>query len=286
MLEDFGFVRHRQEDAHEFLRRLLDSVELNQGTLRSSLRCPKCHYSTENIEKFSDISLEPKRSLERSLSAFFSKEILDFQNMWQCSRCEEKVRAVKTLDIQQHPHTLVVHLKRYGRGRTGTKLARHVAFPHKLFLHSQLYNLRAILVHDGTTTRSGHYSAYVKDAEDSWYLFDDDTVAKVSPGHVFRQQAYILFYAKTQSKLLASTFHAQSPLKFFHKRNKRKKFQLAFIYPPPPIAPQTQETKTETNTFFDLKRDDEQQLDTTKYRYDYWDRALDAPRKSKRLKQG
>eukprot|EP01041_Mallomonas_annulata_P000991 gene991-1939_t len=159
----------RQEDAHEFLRQLIDTmheeilkannIKLSDGKisetsfisrifgghLRSELKCPLCPYKSHTYNHFQDLSLEVTgkiRSVTEALEAFMKKEKLDIGNEWKCDGCKKKVAASKQLSIARSPPVLVLHLKRFAFGNTNGKIR--------------------IVVHHGNSVHSGHYVAYVK----------------------------------------------------------------------------------------------------------------------------
>lgn len=51
---------------------------------------------------------------------------------------------------------------------------------------SSLYNLNAIITHQGSSADSGHYQAFVKDRynDDKWWRFNDDKVSIVDKDRV------------------------------------------------------------------------------------------------------
>lgn len=55
------------------------------------------------------------------------------------------------------------------------------------------YELRAVLVHIGSTLLSGHYLAYVR-VTSGWLCLDDASVTRASEGEVHAESAYMLFY--------------------------------------------------------------------------------------------
>ncbi|KAJ6770235.1 UBIQUITIN CARBOXYL-TERMINAL HYDROLASE [Salix purpurea] len=67
---------------------------------------------------------------------------------------------------------------------------------------------------------SGHYVAYVKDLQGSWFRIDDTEVHPVSMSQVMLEGAYILFYMRScprpQKAICEKTSRQQAPLSFRH----------------------------------------------------------------------
>jgi hypothetical protein len=63
------------------------------------------------------------------------------------------------------------------------------------------YSLHAVLVHEGSTTRSGHYTAFVKNSNQIWHHMDDERVRTVKSDTVLSQRAYVLFYTRNAPKI-------------------------------------------------------------------------------------
>ncbi|XP_036452224.1 ubiquitin carboxyl-terminal hydrolase 14 [Colossoma macropomum] len=67
--------------------------------------------------------------------------------------------------------------------------------------NSGYYDLQAVLTHQGRSSSSGHYVAWVKRKEDEWVKFDDDKVSVVTPEDILKLSgggdwhiAYVLVY--------------------------------------------------------------------------------------------
>jgi ubiquitin C-terminal hydrolase len=143
-------------------------------------------------------------SLESCLAAFTRCEpMTDRDNLYDCSRCKVKSRAIRRLLMAKPPEVLVLHLKRFSSsGRHAVKLTSFVSYPHTLDISPYciqtsetpipLYRLYAISVHSGGLN-GGHYVAYVQQGGE-WYYCSDSHVSKVRDTEVLRQQAYVLFY--------------------------------------------------------------------------------------------
>uniref|UniRef100_A0ACD5UWG4 Uncharacterized protein n=3 Tax=Avena sativa TaxID=4498 RepID=A0ACD5UWG4_AVESA len=234
-LGDIGssFGPGKEEDAHEFLRYALDTMqsaslkEANNdgvhklyeettlvqlmfgGYLRSKIKCTKCGVSSEQRESILDLTVEIDgniNTLEDALHRFTSKEVLDGDNRYHCTRCKSYERAKKKLTIAEAPNILTIALKRYQPGMF-SKINKAIRFPEYLNLssymsttddNSPVYRLYAVVVHHDVNCAafSGHYVCYVKGSQGKWYKMDDSQVKPVSLEKVRSKCAYMLFYAR------------------------------------------------------------------------------------------
>lgn len=223
----------RQEDAHEYLIALLDSMHersiagLNPkpppaieftsfiyrifgGRIRSQVKCSQCGYESNTYDPFLDLSLEINHahSVERALQRFTAGEVLDGPNKYKCPKQNRAVRAVKRMTVDSAPNVLVVQLKRFEFSLSGRKISKPVSFGESLDLSPYmstnpelpaLYDLYGVLVHQGHSMHSGHYYCFVKGAGgNEWHKFDDTRVHTTSIRNVMGQLPYILFYVKRQ----------------------------------------------------------------------------------------
>ncbi|KAA8526691.1 hypothetical protein F0562_008106 [Nyssa sinensis] len=232
-----------QEDAHEFLRLLITSMQsicleglggedvvdpgLQEttfvqhtfgGRLRSKLKCLRCHHESERYENIMDLTLEIfgwVESLQDALTQFTTPEDLDGENMYRCGRCAAYVRAQKQLSIHEAPNILTIVLKRFQEGSYG-KINKCITFPDMLdmipFMTGTddippLYMLYAVVVHVDTLNASfsGHYISYVKDLQGNWFRIDDTQVQPVPLSQVMSEGAYILFYMRSYPRPRACT---------------------------------------------------------------------------------
>lgn len=154
----------RQEDAHEFLRYLVEAMEkcylsrvsnsekleqfskettpLNQilgGYLRSTVRCLACHHLSTTYQHFQDLLLDIRKhsTLDEALDSFFSRERLEDLG-YKCEACNKKVSATKQFFIERAPMVLCIALKRFSLA--GGKLSKHVQFRKKICLNKYFYN--------------------------------------------------------------------------------------------------------------------------------------------------
>ncbi|XP_030629980.1 ubiquitin carboxyl-terminal hydrolase 14 isoform X2 [Chanos chanos] len=75
--------------------------------------------------------------------------------------------------------------------------------------NSGYYDLQAVLTHQGRSSSSGHYVAWVKRKEDEWVKFDDDKVSVVTPEDILKLSgggdwhiAYVLLYGPRRLETL------------------------------------------------------------------------------------
>ncbi|MCO5611304.1 hypothetical protein L7F22_065556 [Adiantum nelumboides] len=224
-----AFHMGRQEDAHEYMRYLIEALQkccsldvhakasphsrksyiqkIFGGRLQSQVKCTECEHSSNTYDPFLDLSLDivKAESLLKALTRFTGIEVLDGDNKYFCSKCKKKVRAHKQFTIDYAPHVLTVQFKRFSSsGRFGGKIDKNVRFDRTLNLtpfvngkEGQVsYSLYAVLVHSGWSTHSGHYFCFVRTSADIWHRLDDCRVSQVSEKVVFEQKAYILFYIR------------------------------------------------------------------------------------------
>ncbi|KAI3803082.1 hypothetical protein L1987_31230 [Smallanthus sonchifolius] len=191
-----SFRNSRQEDAHEYMVNLLESMHkccLPNGEpsesqsaydkslvhkifgcrLRSQVKCMQCNYCSNKFDPFLDLSLEILKAdtLYKAFANFTAKEQLDGgAKQYQCQQCKQKVRALKQLTVYKAPNVLTVHLKRFGCHMSGQKIDKKVHFGPTLDLKPFV---------------TGPYEGDLK-----------YTVFQVSEKKVFEQKAYMLFYFK------------------------------------------------------------------------------------------
>ncbi|KAJ3699039.1 hypothetical protein LUZ61_002744 [Rhynchospora tenuis] len=243
-----NFRNSRQEDAHEYMVHLLESMhkcclpsgvpsespsayekslvhKIFGGRLRSQVKCTQCQFCSNKYDPFLDLSLEivKAETLRKALSNFTAVEKLDGgEKQYQCQKCKQKVRALKQLTIHKPPHVLTVHLKRFSAYMPGHKIDKKVEFEPFLDLKPFVsdpnegnlkYVLYGVLVHAGWSTHSGHYYCFVRTSSGMWHSLDDNQVRQVSEKTVLAQKAYMLFYVRDRGPVKSSVgaFQKQNP---------------------------------------------------------------------------
>lgn len=150
----------RQEDAHEYLRLLLEALQqastcfpleklrpndplltttlvqdIFGGRLRSRVSCHSCRYNSDTFDPIMDLSLDVRKginSIKQALDAFTAPESLSGTEKYKCDSCKKRVDATKRFSIDAAPMALTVHLKRFGI--FGNKINRPVSYSERLHL--------------------------------------------------------------------------------------------------------------------------------------------------------
>nr|XP_057918419.1 ubiquitin carboxyl-terminal hydrolase 42 isoform X2 [Doryrhamphus excisus] len=217
-----------QEDAHEFIRYTVDAMQKSclpgakldrqtqattfvhqvfGGYLRSRVKCLNCKAVSDTFDPFLDITLEIKMapSVSKALEQFVKPEQLDGENAYKCSKCKKMVTASKRFTIHRSSNVLTLSLKRFANF-SGGKITKDVKYPEYLDLRpfmsqsqgeAQLYGLYAVLVHSGFSCHAGHYFCYIKASNGQWFQMNDSSVTVSDIRSVLNQQAYVLFYIKS-----------------------------------------------------------------------------------------
>ena len=89
------------------------------------LRCPECDHARENNMNFYSLSINlPEDKLQKNennhsilnlkdlLQSFEKTEILDADNLWECSGCNKRVQGQKSLRVTKWPVNLFLHINR------------------------------------------------------------------------------------------------------------------------------------------------------------------------------
>lgn len=131
-------------------------------------------------------------------------ELLTGDNAWYNEKTNKKEDVIKQITFWNLPNIIVIVLKRFVDWRF--KLNNLVDFPiEDLDLSkyvkgynskSYIYDLYGICNHGGGTS-GGHYTSFVKNAQNKWYHYNDDQVDIVNDtSQLISSKAYCLFYRK------------------------------------------------------------------------------------------
>ncbi len=187
------------------------------------LQCPTCNAEKYTDTTFRSVAVDIPDNLENGrgsiqdtyllvdlLRDMVKPEILDKDNMWQCSACNEQVCAMKKRNFKILAPSFVLHLKRFRFDPVGSispiflpfalllcfhqmskkrrKVTSPVEIPVNMTPQSYLdadgdesYSLTGVIVHLGTAM-GGHYKAYVPSPVDPkvWWECNDEHIHALS----------------------------------------------------------------------------------------------------------
>lgn len=204
------------------------------GQYASRLSCLVCGRTSTTFQTFSVLSLPiPAMSNKHSqpsiydcLTSFLRLEELNKSEYWNCPTCKQPQCSTKKIIITKFPKNLIIHFKRFDNNLNKNNTL--ITYPNRLNVNSfyydndkkhyqvsywpeglpnrdrQLmlqsengfeYELRSVAKHQGSLT-GGHYTSIIKKENDTWKLFDDEKIKKVSgeSGYI-NKDAYLLFYS-------------------------------------------------------------------------------------------
>lgn len=206
ILESYEFWKTHVKNDYSIITRLF------KGMCSSEIVCHECKNSSVTFDTFINFSLPISDIKDNTLDSCFAKycegEVLDGDNKYKCSKCNEKRDATKTMFLWNTPEIFIVHLKRFSNNRQ--KINSHIDYPIKgLKLNnykssfnqtSEVYDLYAVANHMGSF-HGGHYTAYCKNhLNNKWYEHNDSMVTYIPENDVKNKvvsnNGYILFYER------------------------------------------------------------------------------------------
>lgn len=211
------FKPFRQQDPHELFLLLLGKVDagvksLFEGKLNSTVTCSRNHASS-TVEPFFNLSLDisSSSSLQGALTQFFAPD----SNIpgYNCVQCHKKVSISKKYSLDSLPSVLSIQLNRFNA--FAQKINKNINFDDLLKVNGQDFELYGIVEHLGGSINSGHYIAYVKAPNGSWYKADDSFVSTSRVDQIKNVRPYLLFYLlKSKEKKIEKSqpILAQTPI--------------------------------------------------------------------------
>ena len=137
------------------------------------------------------------------LDLYCAKERLENDNAWFNEKTNMKEAVDKNTIFWSLPQLLIIDIKRFTN--TNKKINKFIDTPltnidltkyiHGYNKETYIYDLYGVCNHHGSSY-GGHYTAYVKNANNIWYEFNDTLVKKINETDVISQNSYCFFYRK------------------------------------------------------------------------------------------
>ena len=129
--------------------------------------------------------------------------MLEGDNAWYNEKSKTYENVKRQILFWSFPSILVIDLKRFSKNNNKNQklidipienldLSKYVIGYKK---DDYVYDLYGICNHSGSV-HGGHYTAYVKNANNKWYSFNDTNVSEINPTMLISSKAYCLFYRK------------------------------------------------------------------------------------------
>ena len=176
----------------------------------SQIRCLETNKILNNApEPFFIINLPiPENNKNPSLydcfDLYVKEEILDGPNAWYNENTKTYENVKRQILFWSFPNILVIDLKRFFSNNNNKNqklvnipidnldLSKYVIGYKK---DKYIYDLYGICNHSGSV-HGGHYTAYIKNANNKWYSFNDTNVSEINSNMLISTKAYCLFYRK------------------------------------------------------------------------------------------
>lgn len=178
-----------------------------QGVCNYDTTCMVCNRASKRSERFMDLSLPMVKKASKNgdvdvqliLDNYLKAEILEGENLYHCSTCDEKCIAKRTVSFEHLPPVLNIQLARYVfdlKTLRKKKLMNRILIPRVLNIpfenilpsvsdsrNMKDYLLCAVQNHRGTSAYGGHYVAEALDwTTGTWFEHDDTEINHLARG--------------------------------------------------------------------------------------------------------
>lgn len=162
---------------------------------------------SQTPEPFSVISLPIPSKTEPTifdcLDLYCHKESLDGDNSWYNDKTKTKENANRGIIFWSLPNIMIIDIKRWNSQLRKNNTIVQTPLTDVDFTKyvkgynssSYIYDLYGVCNHHGGTL-GGHYTAYIKNANGKWYLFNDTIINEIPEIKVVTNNAYCFFYRK------------------------------------------------------------------------------------------
>ena len=137
------------------------------------------------------------------LDLYCQSELMEGENAWFNEKTGMKQDINKNTIFWSLPRILIIDIKRFNNNNrkinkiVDTPLSR-VDFSKYIKGYKPetfIYDLFGICNHSGGCA-GGHYTSYIKNANNKWYEFNDTTVREINKDKVVSEKSYAFFYRK------------------------------------------------------------------------------------------
>lgn len=222
---------HTQEDAHEFLLYLLETVEKGRGIPKSAFQgtykikhratwtcahCNKAHVNDTSNPPSVTLQVPIPKTNSPTLAACIEAQHRETGTLIRCDGCKKQAKRTRDLLVSSAPDVLTIHLKRFEfDGRRLAKNARHVEIPELLDLapwavdsrtKNMRYRLQAVVLQIGSLD-GGHYVAGVRSPNGAWTRVSDSHTSAAQFRELVAKKGespYILTYTKVAGEVSGS----------------------------------------------------------------------------------
>ena len=145
-------------------------------------------------------------SLIDCFNLYVEGEILSGDNGWLNEKSNEREDIIKKISFWSLPNILVIDFKRFNSRNQKNQVL--ITFPFENLdlsdyvigykKNSYIYDLYGVCNHSGNVL-GGHYTSYVKNANNKWYHFNDTIISEIPENNlssIISPRAYCLFYRK------------------------------------------------------------------------------------------
>lgn len=198
VLKSLKWIHVKQQDVFEFAYFFINNLhEITQkipelkdkftslffGKLRNRICCVDVEHTSSSEETFFEITLPVLgcTDIYKSLDKYTCEELMDGENKYDTGKKSlQKQTAKKSVEFISTPHVLFLHLKRSifdVSTQSYIKILDRIEYYDEINLHKYMpaanqrackYRLHSVLVHTGSSVRSGHYYSYIRESNESW----------------------------------------------------------------------------------------------------------------------
>jgi ubiquitin C-terminal hydrolase len=176
-------------------------VDAFYGQYISQIDCSHCHKIWHNYEIYQSISLPlpltGNPSITQLLEAYFKDRAL---TEWKCDKCSKGARSDQSIALWRNPPVFTITLQRFDVSRGISKNDLSVDVPAQLDLSKftigktyKKYALKSVAFHSGSYF-GGHYHCVCRAPDDTFVLYDDDTVVRLNGPPPDLSTGYMFFY--------------------------------------------------------------------------------------------